>query len=162
MPQAEKLVIDGDLFHPKFLEFSNNKEEQIADLKTKLETAQKRSTEIIQMFGEQPSKMKLGDFLGIFQRFVNDFINAKEELAKRKIAEEKKKAMAEKAKERRQSVLKRGNLDNLMNTLADGSGLDQMKKLRKIPQGAVKGPPIIQASANDLQAAFLKVRGGRK
>ena len=158
MPQAENLVIDGDLFHPKFTEFSSNKEEHLAELKSQLEATQKRSNEIITMYGEQPAKMKLSDFLETFQRFVTEFMNAKQELAKKKAQEEKKKEMAAKARERKASVAKRGNLDQLMSSLADGSGLDKMRKPKRL---SVVGKimPIQQASPNDLQAAFLKVRG---
>jgi hypothetical protein len=157
MPAAEKLVIEGDLFHPKFLVFSKNKTDEVDELKSELEVVQKRANEIILLYGEQPTKMKLSDFISIFYRFLSDFCEAQKQLAKKREKEEKARLKAEKAKEKKATAAKRGNLDQLMSSLADGSGLNQMKKPKRISaRSSISGAP--KPPANELEAAFLRFK----
>ena len=159
MPAAEKLVIDGDLFHPKFLEFSKDKTDEVNQLKVELDAVTKRANEIILAFGEQPAKMKLGDFIELFHRFLNDLCNAREQREKQKAAAEKARMMAEKAKERKSTAVKRGNLDQLMSSLADGSGLTQMKHPKRLtPRSSSMIPGASAPPSNELQAAFLRFK----
>ena len=157
LPQAEKLVIDGDLFHPRFTEFAQGKDEQLQELKKQLDATTKRSQEIITEYGELPSKIKLPDFLKALSDFCGDYTRAKEELAKQRAAKEKANRMKA-ARQPSTTNLKRGGLDKVMDSLVDGSGLTQLRPTRRMA-GAFAAPA--QPQTNELAAIFAR-RGLKK
>ena len=157
MEQAEKGVIDGDLFHPKFSEFSTGKEQELTKLKEECDKVAERANNIINLYGESPQKMKLADFLNTFNTFTTEYMKAAEDIAKQKAAKAAMKEKREKRREQSNSILKKGHLDQVMSALEDGSGLNQMKAPKKFGR-VTPGKPQMMAPVSDLQAAFLKVR----
>lgn len=160
MDEAEKLVVDGDLFHPRFAEFSVGKSKELEKLRSDCDDTSKRANDVITLYGESPQKMKLADFLGTFNIFTTEYMKAAEDIEKQK---QKEAAEKEKKSRRRDkktgSILKKGHLDLVMSGLEDGSTLSELKTPKKFGKvSPIAQPKPAVAPVSELQAAFLKVK----
>jgi len=157
MTQADKLVVEGDLFHPKFLEFSQANEQRVENCRSELDVIMKTSQDIIIMFGEIPEKVKLAEVIGALSSFTSDFLRAKDEVEKQRIKKEKEaqRELSKKATATPSSNAKRGVLDEMMSSLEDGTKLNRLRQVR--PKGEPISQPVV-SEPNNLKEAMEKIR----
>lgn len=161
MPQAEKLVLDPqgpyNLF-PEFQKFKRAVELRVQKPNSVLQDIEKEYAEIVKSYGEEPEKMPMADFFGVFVHLIEELKRAHEANEKRKQDEARAAARGAAGKPVRGGAgpqlgagdAQRGVLDELMKTLQAGPA-----QLRKVEP---RGPTPMAANPNDFAAAFAKVK----
>lgn len=159
MSNAEKLVVDGYMLAPTFMKFKEQHAARLEKPPGILEQIGKDYEELVRLYGEDPSKMKMAEFAEVFINLVTGLVHAddanrKREADEKKAAERAQKAAARGAAARVPGLIpgapggaERGVLDELMNNLQKGP-----IALRKTPKPGMGGQPApVQPEMSDLQ-----------
>lgn len=143
MPAAEKLVLDGYVLFPSYMNFmSEETKDRVAKPEADFEEAAALFKELAESYGEDPSAVPMAEFLGMFSEFVDTLVKAN--LANEKAKEEERKAalrakqpqpvpgarpMPGMAPRMGSGDAQRGVLDELMKILANGPA--RLRRLSK-------------------------------
>lgn len=162
MPAAEKLVLDEkpSNLYPQFNKFMETNQERITKPNDAFKQIDEDYKNLVISYGDEPEKLPMSDFFGIFLHLAESLRQAKDQNEQRKAAEARAAARKQQGGSAAPAAQRtgiqiggndgaqRGVLDELMNRLAAGPA--QLRKVER-PDNA---PP--QPAANDLQAAFAK------
>ncbi|OHT16046.1 hypothetical protein TRFO_13540 [Tritrichomonas foetus] len=155
MPQAEKLVLDAkpSNLYPQFNKFKGENADRINKPGKVFNEIDEDYKKLVSAYGEEPDKLPMADFFGIFLHLADSLRQAKDQNEQRKLAEQKAAQRAASGPKKAGGIqigggdAQRGVLDELMKNLQAGP-----VQLRKIERPAAAAQP----AQSDLQAAFAR------
>ena len=174
MAKAEQLVPDGYMLQPQFLQFKSLHQEQLEKPPGQIQKIDDDYKALVKAYGEDPAKIKLSDFVEVFNNLVKALVAAddanKKRVIEEKKAEERAKKMAERQKKspagasgpakvvpgvdvNEEGDAERGVIDELMSKLQKG-GVQLRKPSLVRPPGM--GPPMPGMGAPPGQMSELQ------